>query len=139
MTELATTIQQQSSAAATLQQQIQQLEARVSAPGSASRAPTMLVDSKNLGRLEKFKGGKKDWQDWSFAFRANLGGIDQQTVECLHWAAIQTETIIDKVIDLERNVEMAHRMNGQICAALSFSIRGDAFGQVATGDRGIRT
>jgi hypothetical protein len=36
----------------------------------------MFVDAKNLGRLGRFKGSNKDWQDWSFAFRAFLGGID---------------------------------------------------------------
>ncbi len=76
MTALATTIQQQATAVASLQQQSQHLEAKVSAPGSSSRVP-IFVDAKNLGRLEKFKGGKKDWQEWSFAFRAFLGGIGE--------------------------------------------------------------
>ncbi len=58
MTALSTTIQHQTTTAAALRQQIQQLEAMVATSGP-SRAP-MFVDVKNLGRLEKFKGGKKN-------------------------------------------------------------------------------
>ncbi len=96
---LAATVQQQASQATMMQQHIQNLEAKVSA-GTGSGANAGLVDTKTLGRVEKFRGARKDWADCSFAFRAFLGGVDSKVVEALHWAAAQTEVISSVVVDL---------------------------------------
>ena len=102
---LAATVQKQASQATMLQQHVQQLETRIAASAQAERSQTGagLVDTKTLGRVDKFKGARKDWTDWSFAFRAFLGGVDPKAVEALHWAAAQAETITSVAIDLEDN------------------------------------
>ena len=67
LTALASTIQQQAVQAATLTSQVASLEARMQA-GPTQPKTQQLVDTKTLGRVEKFKGSRKDWPDWSFSF-----------------------------------------------------------------------
>ena len=120
LTALASTIQQQATQAATLLSQVASLEARMQAGQTATQAKTQqLVDTKTLGRVEKFKGAREDWPDWSFSFRAFLGGVDSRSVEALHWAAAQSDQITSTVIDLETEAELLHRLDSQIFTALS--------------------
>ena len=119
---LASTIQQQSAQTATLIQQVQQLEQQRSAP--VRDTSNILVDTKTLGRVEKFKGLKKDCQDWSFSFKAFLTS-NSMAVEALSWAVGQTDPITEAAIDLEANCETIHKLNGQIYTALNLLVQGD--------------
>ena len=123
---LAATVQQQSAQLTSLQQQLQQMEQRLQTASASRDERGTLVDTKTFGRVEKFRGAKKDWPDWSFSFRAFLSGVDGKALEALSWAASQTETITDEVIDLENNPDIIHRLSGQIYTALGLLVQGDA-------------
>eukprot|EP00975_Prorocentrum_lima_P006065 1309955-Prorocentrum_lima.AAC.1 len=69
---LASTLQQQQATTAAMQNHITALEGRLAA--RTSSPPPSLVDTKTLGRVDKFEGQRKDWSDWSFSVRAFIGG-----------------------------------------------------------------
>ena len=52
--------------------------------------------------------------------------LRRKALEALSWAASQTETITDEVIDFENNSDIIHRLNGQIYTALGLLVQGDA-------------
>ena len=120
---LASTVQQQMTQTTALAQQIQQLEMQRVTP--LRNGANILVDTKTLGRVQRFKGQKKDWTDWSFSFRAYLGGVNSLAVEALDWAAVQMDPITDGAIDLEINSELVHELNKQIYTALCLLVQGD--------------
>ena len=76
--------------------------------------------------MEKFRGGRKEWPDWSFTFRAFLSGVDGKALEAMSWSASQTETITDEAIDSELEAETIHKLDGQIYTALGLLVQGDA-------------
>ena len=78
---LAATVQQQSAQTAMLQQQLQTMEQRLQTASSSREDRGALVDTKTLGKMDKFKGGRKEWPDWSFTFKAFLSGVDGKALE----------------------------------------------------------
>ena len=67
----AQTISQQAAQAAAMQQQLVRLESKLSETSAAALPSNALVDTKTLGRVEKFRGTRKDRSDWSFSFKAS--------------------------------------------------------------------
>ena len=102
---MAGTLQAQIQANNQLSQQLLVLQQNVSSmmqSASASTQPAatgsgaprnVLVDAKTLGKVEKFKGARKEWSDWCFSFKAFLGGADSPAVKAMNWAAAQVEPI----------------------------------------------
>ena len=123
---LAQTIAQQAAQATTMQQQLAALHDKVTETKNKTGNRNMLVDTKTLGRVEKFRGARKDWSDWSFSFRAFLGGVHEHAVHALGWASSQSETITDKTIGEEAEGELLKDLNGQVYTALSLLVQGDA-------------
>ena len=93
---------------------------------SSNSDENVVVDTKRLGRVEKFRSAKKDWNDWSFSFRAFLGGVHPNAVEALAWAAQQADTVNSATIDLEAEAALLQTFDGQIYTALSLLVQGDA-------------
>ena len=96
---LSATVQQQAAQTTMLQQQLQTMEQRLQTASASREDRGALVDTKTLGKMEKFRGGRKEWPDWSFTFRAFLSGVDGKALEAMSWSASQTETITDEAID----------------------------------------
>ena len=123
---LAATVQQQSAQTSMLQQQLQSMEQRLQTASSSRDDRGTLVDTKTLGRVEKFRGSRKEWPDWSFSFKAFLSGVDGKALEAMSWAASQTDSITDEAIDQEEQAPIIHKLDGQIYTALSLLVQGDA-------------
>ncbi len=123
---LAATVQQQSAQTTMLQQQLQSMEQRLQTASSSREDRGALVDTKTLGKMKKFRGGRKEWPDWSFTFRAFLSGVDGKALEAMSWAASQTNVITDEAIDSEVEAETIHKLDGQIYTALGLLVQGDA-------------
>jgi hypothetical protein len=123
---LSATVQQQAAQTTMLQQQLQTMEQRLAAASSTKDDRGGLVDTKTLGKMDKFKGGRKEWPDWSFTFKAFLSGVDGKALEAMSWAESQTDLISDEAIDSEDQSQIIHKLNGQIYTALGLLVQGDA-------------
>lgn len=94
------------------------------------------MGTKTLGRIDKFKGGRREWLDWRFAFKAFLGGTDARATYCLNWAAAQNDPINDDATDLEDNADELRRLDGQVYTALSLLAQGDALDKLRQAPEG---
>ena len=121
---MAEMLQQQQQQATYLHQQLLSVESRLQQTPPAPTIPLtptasvsqhpMLVDTKTLGKVDKFRGAKKDWVDWSFGLKAFLGGVDARAVKLLNWAANETDEISETDLDLLDEPEAARALNGQV-------------------------
>eukprot|EP00971_Amphidinium_carterae_P100274 1983091-Amphidinium_carterae.2 len=64
------------------------------ADSSAGRSPERLVDTRVLGRVREFKGVRKDWQDWSWVFRAFLTGANPKVKDVVDKAAASDQELL---------------------------------------------
>ena len=91
MSAMAMTIQQQADAAQDMQDRIKDLERGTAGRSSSSGARGGLIDTRQLGRIDKFRGLRKEWADWSFSFKAFLGGVERDAVKCLNWGGLDRQ------------------------------------------------
>ena len=98
------------------------LDTRKQVESTPKAATAPLVYTRTIDKAPIFTGEHQDWPEWSFQPTAYMGSANPKSIEALHWAAMDENTVTATAVT-ERSFE---EHNPQLHLALALLCKGNA-------------